>query len=69
MLQMIERGHAWFECQKVGTKAFETGLHVPMGSAALYPRGGKPRPARHLLLEGVTRRLKPRPGTAILTAR
>jgi len=47
MLQMIERGHAWFECQKVGTKAFETGLHVPMGSAALYPRGGKPRPARH----------------------
>jgi hypothetical protein len=33
MLEMIERGHAWFECQKVGTMAFETGLHVPMGAA------------------------------------
>jgi hypothetical protein len=33
MLEMIERGYAWFECQKVGTMAFETGYHVPMGSA------------------------------------
>jgi hypothetical protein len=33
MLEMIERGYAWFECQQVGTMAFETGYHVPMGSA------------------------------------
>jgi hypothetical protein len=33
MLQLVERGFAWFECQQVGTMGFETGIHMPMGSA------------------------------------
>ena len=27
MLEMIEHGYAWFECQEVGTTSFETGAY------------------------------------------